>query len=70
MQQQGWMSCIEISSEGMETKQGIFEELLYWNCIEYNLGMERRGERDRQTKKNYEDPLTKKVTKKDGFPAK
>lgn len=53
----------------METKQGIFEELLYWNCIECNLGIE-RGERERQTERNREDPLTKKVTKKDGFPTK
>lgn len=49
MQQQGWMSCIQISSEGMETKQGVFEEILHWNCIQCNLGVEgEERETDRQ----------------------
>lgn len=63
MQQQGWMSCIQISSEGMESNQGIFEELLYWNCIECNFGIERGGETDRQTERNHEDSLLIKKSK-------
>lgn len=45
-------SCARVAFKyllkGWQTKQEIFEELLYWNCIEYNLGIERGGERERE----------------------